>query len=827
MQIVEKITCGRKGISRVKRVLTVWLILVSTASAQGPDYRDLWRSGQYAEATAALEARFDQLSYRPRSMRADYAELLFVVGRTGDAIAILEGLAMSATDPAALVRLAQMVHYRGRMTDFDGIIGLAQRQIQSLSNYQRGRDDLLAEGQLKVLKGEDPREIMRHFSALTRIFPDYTAAFVASGDLALSKRAYDVAERAYQKALGAEPDNQDALSGLATCYQASGDPRADEVMATLNAANPNHPGMRLLRAERLLDLGEADAAMTVLDSVTAINPHHLDALALKAACGFLKGDTLLVERLHEAMFAINPVFSGAFRVPGKIASRHYRFHEGQAFQRKALDMDASDQEARLLLAFDLLRLGQDTEARAELDGVFSADPFSVRAYNLLEASDAIRDFRTIDHGIFRLQLPEYEAQVMTGEILSLLDQAAATYQEKYRIDLKSPVVVQVFENHDLFMVRSVGLPGSAGHMGICFGQLITMDSPRARPLGTMNWRQVLWHEFAHVITLQKTNNRMQRWLSEGISVYEETTGDPSWGQRLDLSFKPVVEAEGYPDIADLNRYFTAPKSSSQLMFGYFSAGEFVKFYVGAYGQDALEKALRRIGEGQKTSEALVAESKETLAEINLRFDAHLRVRCAPLYQLGEHSVFSMLVADGDAAARRGDLAAAERAFVSAFEAFPDYAAEDAPLRRLVTLYADSDDRAGYRRCLNRLVAWDPTAHEACVTLASILIEDGDAPAAIFALNRAFSVHPFHVRMLKSRALAAQQNGDWPLAEDDLKRLMFLDLPGRPDHQLNLARLLVKQGRRQAARAEVLALLESLPNFWDAQELLLDLVEGGP
>ena len=38
---------------------------------------------------------------------------------------------------------------------------------------------------------------------------------------------------------------------------------------------------------------------------------------------------------------------------------------------------------------------------------------------------------------------------------------------------------------------------------------------------------VLWHEFAHVITLTATKNRMPRWLSEGISVYEERQAQPA------------------------------------------------------------------------------------------------------------------------------------------------------------------------------------------------------------------------------------------------------------------------------------------------------------
>lgn len=810
---------------QMKEILILIMLLAPAIEAQTTDYRDLWHRGDYVEAIVALETRFERLSYRPRSMRREYAELLFTVGRIDEAIGVLETLAMSAIDPMTMVRLAQLYHYRGRLDDFQGILTLTQQQLQSLSNYRRGRDDLLAEGLSMGLNGEDPRAILRHFSNLTNAFPSYEEAFVAAGDLALSKRAYDVAEQHYTQALSVNAENQDALSGLAQCYYYASDSRLDAVMMVLNTMNPNHPQMRLLRAEQLLDLGKPNEGLAVLDSVLAINPKHLDALGLKAAAFFLKDDAARVGQLREEMFAINPSFSGAYRISGRLASRHYRFEEGRAFQQQALKVNAQDHEARLLLAFDLLRLGKDKEARGELEKVFAANPYSVRAYNLLEAADAIDAFRTIDRGIFRLQLPEYEALLMGDDLLALLDEASALYQKKYQIDLKTPVVVQVFDDHDVFMVRSVGLPGSAGHLGICFGQLVTMDSPRARPLGTMNWRQVLWHEFVHVITLQKTNNRMPRWLSEGISVYEEYAGDGAWGQRLDPNFKIIVDEIGYPTLEDLNHFFTTPQSANHLMFGYFAAGEFVKFYVDAYGHKALVQVLDRIGQGEDVTLALVAESQESLRELNLRFDAHMRVRCAAFDYLAEHSVFKMLLSDGDAAAKRGDLESAEKAYVSAFELYPDYVAEDAPLNRLVHLYDVSTHRMKYMAALQRLVYWDATAHDACVALATLLLEDGDATGALAVLNRAFAVHPFQVAMLKQRVLAAQQLNELEHAHAGLKKLVYLDQPRRAEHQLHLAQLLFQMGDREAAKAEVIALLETVPHFWDAQKLLLALVEG--
>ena len=61
-------------------------------------------------------------------------------------------------------------------------------------------------------------------------------------------------------------------------------------------------------------------------------------------------------------------------------------------------------------------------------------------------------------------------------------------------------------------------------MGVCFGKVITANSPKSLIGFQQNWQSLLWHEYCHVITLQKTNNRMPRWLSEGISFTRSASG---------------------------------------------------------------------------------------------------------------------------------------------------------------------------------------------------------------------------------------------------------------------------------------------------------------
>ena len=68
-----------------------------------------------------------------------------------------------------------------------------------------------------------------------------------------------------------------------------------------------------------------------------------------------------------------------------------------------------------------------------------------------------------------------------------------------------------------------------------------MDSPTARELDHFNWGSTLWHEFTHIITLQMTENKVPRWFSEGLSVFEERNAYPGWGDDMKLDYLKVIK----------------------------------------------------------------------------------------------------------------------------------------------------------------------------------------------------------------------------------------------------------------------------------------------
>ena len=200
--------------------------------------------------------------------------------------------------------------------------------------------------------------------------------------------------------------------------------------------------------------------------------------------------------------------------------------------------------------------------------------------------DTLDKFVTVRDGDVVMRLHPDEAPVLQEYAMPLAKQALSTLSARYEFTPRGPILIEIFPKHDDFAVRTVGLPGMIGALGVCFGRVVTMDSPRARPPGEFQWEATLWHELAHVITLQMSNQRLPRWLSEGISVYEEKKARAEWGREMDLTFAGMLNRGETLKLRDLNAAFQNPKTIS---LAYFQASLLVEHIV---------TALRRRGPAQ-------------------------------------------------------------------------------------------------------------------------------------------------------------------------------------------------------------------------------------
>ncbi len=395
------------------------------------------------------------------------------------------------------------------------------------------------------------------------------------------------------------------------------------------AVNPQHVPTLLLLADHLIDAEQYDEAEKQLALALSVNPHQPEALAYRAVLAELRNDTNAASQFRAdalKFYRRNPQVDYLI---GLKLSQKYRFAEGAAAQRRALDFEPNYLPAQRQLAEDLLRLGQDDAGWALAESVHSNDQYDVTAYNLSVLHDEMDKFATLTNDHFIVHMSQHEAGLYGDQVMDLLSRARETLTRKYGVTLTQPTVVEIFPEQKDFAVRTFGIPENPGYLGVCFGSVITANSPASQAPDPANWEDVLWHEFTHVITLTDTKNRMPRWLSEGISVYEERQANPAWGEKMDLAYRDMILHGELTPISELSGAFLAPSNSVHLQFAYFESSLVVEFIVQQFGFDALKKILTDLGDGEEVYQS-IAKRTAPLPELEKQFAAFARAQAEKL-----------------------------------------------------------------------------------------------------------------------------------------------------------------------------------------------------
>jgi len=447
------------------------------------------------------------------------------------------------------------------------------------------------------------RDANRIFQELSRLEPQDPALQTAWGDLFLEKFNTAEAVEAYRAALKADPRWTDARVGLARALLDDDQTAAlDEAKQALTINKQSVPA-RLVFAQVALDERRLDDARTEINKALEINANSLEALALQAALANLEGRKPDFDAALAKALAINPKYGELYRVAGAQAADHYRFEEAVALSKKAIELDPENSRAQGDLGMQLLRTGDEPGARVALEAAFKRDSYDASTFNLLNLLDALDKFETVKDGNLIIRLHPDDAPVMREAMVRLSHTALTDLSKRYGgFQPRGPILIEAFPKHDDFAVRTLGLPGMAGALGACFGQVVTLDSPRARqPPGSFNWEATLWHELAHVMTLQMSNQRVPRWLTEGVSVFEERRARAEWGREGEYTFLQAYARGNLIKVADLNSGFS---SSKTIIIAYHEASLVAEHLVELYGDAGLQKMLRAYGEGLTTDEVL-------------------------------------------------------------------------------------------------------------------------------------------------------------------------------------------------------------------------------
>lgn len=645
----------------------------------------------------------------------------------------------------------------------------------------------------------------------------------------------------YRAALEADSQWVPALVGLARALASENPKAAAEAAAQAAKIAPGHPDLWLLNAERSLDQEDLPGALEALDRVAAARPGTVDEAAFRAAVAYRQGDTAAVTAAMDRAAALDATSALPLRRIGEQAADLFRSVEAADWARKATVKDASDGFAFFDLGLYLFRSGDEPGARTALERSFQLDNSNRVTKNVLDVMDRIDTFETVTSGDYVFKFEKADAAVLRTYAIPLAEEASKTFGARYGLKPEGPILVEVFSVHDEFAIRTMGLPGLVGALGACFGKVVAMDSPRARQPGEFSWQATLWHELAHVYTLQLSNYKVPRWLTEGISVYEEYKRNPAWGRELALEFAVELSEGKTFGVKKLPDAFKRPES---LALAYFEASLLTEHLVELNGDAGLRTLLTAYAAGDKDEAAFAkafgksVDAVETSFKtfVDQRYGALARAMALPkggipedmpaLRALASQSPgsFQAQMALGIALYKTGDIAGAKAPLEKAAELAPQASGSGSPRGLLAAIAEKEGDTARARRELRRLLTFDHDNVAAARKLADL---SGDAPANAddrdFALRLVADLDPFdadtHVNL--GRRLLAKNSLQPALVE--FQAALALGPSNLAEAQTDVGETLFKIGRKEEARRYVLLALQQAPTYARAQDILLAIL----
>jgi tetratricopeptide (TPR) repeat protein len=847
-------TPGHRRLSVSMRPLVVILLYVCAWAAFPPAFAD--QNPAPADAQAFLKAARRAMAH----------------GQPAEA----ESLARSRSpaDPAAAAVLAQVAIRRGKYDEAMALLdpatvrepageaaltlGLLYQQVgrtEAASRlltevYRQGASRGDVESLVRAAKAAQALGRARDANALYRAASgagDDPAIHTGWGLLFLEKYNRPEALRSLQEALKNDPQWAPAHAGLARVVADENPPAAAAAAAKAIEIDADLADPHLLLAELELDNSRPDEARKQINTVLETNPSHVEARAWLAAMAYVKGDQATYDAETKKVLTINPAYGDVYRITGDLAARNYRFEEAVALTRKAVALDPTNSKAYGDLGMHLMRTGEEAEARRALDRAFNIDPFDAVTYNLLSLLDTLDKFVVEKSGDLVVKFHPDEAPILREYAVPLAQEALKTLSARYQFTPKGPILIEIFPDHDDFAVRNLGLPGMIGALGACFGRVVTMDSPKARQPGTFSWQATLWHELAHVITLQMSNQRVPRWLTEGISVYEESRARPEWGRDMEVPFARALDRGDTLRLKDLNAGFTRPET---IALAYYQASLLVEHIEATHGEAALRTLVRTYGEGIEGDAAITKALGVPIDRLQTTFDAALQTRFATLLtalkgapkdapagtQAREPDVsalrasaaaqpgsYAAQLALGRALAAAGDRAAfgpLERAAALV----PMSTGENSPHALMARLAETLGDIPRAVREYQALLAHDHAAVDPARRLAALADKSGDEKAAALAYDRIVALDPFDSQAHTGSGRIALRRRDTTIAAREFRAALTIGAADKASALCDLGESYLMAGKVADAKREVLAALEIAPTFERAQDLLLRIVE---
>lgn len=812
--------------------------------AQALLLRALLETGEYA----AVEKRVKEfLVKQPNQARLRIAlgDVLFETGRYVEAAAEFDRASKTAKEAAlyrALLNRGRALLAQGKEDEAKSVLVELLKKYNADEEVDAEALTIFAQALAYLEKFQDANDT---FIDARDEDEQFIEAFIEQGELLSEKYNYGEAQSLFEDALKINANSAAALTGLAESKRLAFSPDAGGALELALAVNPNFVRALILKAWLQLEDEKADASMKTIDRALAVNPNSVEARALRGAIFYATDRKAELDAETKRVLAINAKAGVFFETLAHFAVNKRRYADSVTFGRRAVELSPTLWRARTELGIQLLRVGKTAEGRTELEKTFEGDPFNVWAKNTLDLLDSIKDYVETVRGPFLIKTSPDETGVVAPYAADLIEEAHKKLTAKYKFTPTAPISVEIFENHEDFAVKALGLPG-IGALGVCFGQTIAMDSPSAREEGQFNWGGTLWHEYMHVISLQMTDYKIPRWFSEGLSVFEERRARPGWGDDWRVETVKAFTDGRFVKIVDLDAAFTRPKSPDGVSLAYFQASQVCEFVEEKYGFETILKMLALYKEGAKDTDVLLKALQLTPEKFDQIFTEYLHAKMKDrILALGNGPVktgndpkqakvvletllktrpsdFFALLKLGTMYKEEGDKEKAVEHLKRAVEAFPYYGGEGNAYSHLADIYEAQGKKAEALAALESWTKHNETNADIYKRLAKLKLELNDKAGALNTIFTSFYISPFDAALHKLAGDAYLEQGNLADAVREFRVVVSLEPPNPADAYYDLARALEAKGDKAEAKREILRSLEIAPGFEKAQELLLKI-----
>ncbi len=498
-------------------------------------------------------------------------------------------------------------------------------------------------GALTALATGNPEGAATFLDAYVATTPNELEGRLALAQALTQTGRYDQAMKTLTDARGASPRLLLATARLA--WRLGDLARTETVLTQLVARDKDAILARGLLLGLRLDRGRADdpksrALMEDLydayDAGLAKTPHDLYGVALAA---LTRGGT---GAFQDANMVLEDAEQAAPLKPGSFIAEDILLLRGSMFLQKYATDDAADRmlaravklvprDPHVQSAYGLnaLRIGDENRGLEALRSAWKRDRFNERTDNVLKLYEERIDttYSETTVGDLTIRLPTLDRELIEPRLLESIQRARKALDAAYGMKV-GPLRLEFFSSPDEFSVRTVGVP-SLGAAAVCFGEVITFVGPY---LGSHNLDGVIWHELAHVYAIEKSQSRVPRWFTEGLSEWESELADPAFARESAELLKAAHRQGRLRKLSELELAFIRAESPQMMEVAYSLAAYAMRYLGETYGRTKLIRMLEGYASGKHTRELVRIHLGTELSALEREFDAWLTLQLGKAVQ---------------------------------------------------------------------------------------------------------------------------------------------------------------------------------------------------